>query len=127
MPQTSFGPHLTIDAYEVGTNKLGDKNLIYEFLSSLPSKIRMTKIMEPNIISYDGGKKPEDWGISGFVIIAESHISIHTFPAKKYLSIDIFSCKEFDIEEAINTVKNVFSINKIETNFLWHGKEFPKT
>jgi len=36
-------------------------------------------------------KDPGGW--SGFVIIAESHISIHTFPARRFVSIDVYTCK----------------------------------
>jgi S-adenosylmethionine decarboxylase len=31
-------------------------------------------------------------GITGFILLAESHISIHTWPEKKYVAVDIFSC-----------------------------------
>lgn len=33
-------------------------------------------------------------GISGVVIIAESHISIHTWPEQRYAAVDIFSCSD---------------------------------
>ena len=48
-----------------------------------------SKIMPPYVFRYHG-EVPEDWGVSGVVLIAESHISIHTFPDKGYLSLDIF-------------------------------------
>jgi S-adenosylmethionine/arginine decarboxylase-like enzyme len=37
-------------------------------------------------------------GITGFVALAESNITLHTYPEKGYIVLDIFSCKEFDIE-----------------------------
>jgi S-adenosylmethionine decarboxylase len=85
----------------------------------------MTKIMPPYVFRYEA-KKPEDWGISGFVLIAESHISIHTFPDKNYLSLDIFSCKEFDADHAISYVNNLFVVQRSETKLLDRGVEFPK-
>ena len=42
------------------------------------------------------------FGISGFVMIAESHISVHTFPDQDYVFIDIFSCRPFDTDAAID-------------------------
>jgi S-adenosylmethionine decarboxylase len=86
----------------------------------------MTKIMPPYVFRYDGADKPEDWGISGFVLIAESHISIHTFPDKGYLSLDIFSCKNFDAARAIAYVEKMFAVAKSETKVLDRGLEFPK-
>ena len=52
------------------------------------------------------GPNPNDNGISGFVIIAESHISVHTFPGRDYVNIDIFSCKSFDHEQALADVRS---------------------
>ena len=59
----------------------------------------MTKVTEPAVHTYHG-PQPQDWGVSGFVIIAESHISVHTFPDRGHVNVDIFSCKEFDAERA---------------------------
>ncbi|MFN3406957.1 MAG: S-adenosylmethionine decarboxylase [Caldimicrobium sp.] len=84
-----FGQHLIIDGYGANSEKLMDLDFIYNFLNKYPEDIQMTKIMPPYVFKYHA-PNPEDWGISGFVIIAESHISIHTFPEKQYLSIETF-------------------------------------
>jgi S-adenosylmethionine decarboxylase len=114
-----------VDGYGSDRAKLTDINYIYDFLSNYPLEIEMTKIMPPYVFRYSG-VRPEDWGISGFVLIAESHISIHTFPEKRYLSLDIFSCKEFNGQKAIEDVKRLFSLEKIEIRNLERGLEFPK-
>lgn len=123
--ELGFGQHLMVDGYGSDRDKLTDINYIYDFLSNYPAEIEMTKIMPPYVFRYSG-VRPEDWGISGFVLIAESHISIHTFPEKRYLSLDIFSCKEFDGQKAIEDVKRLFSLEKIEIRNLERGLEFPK-
>lgn len=120
-----FGQHLMMDGYGCDREKLMDLNGIYDFLSRYPDEIHMTKIMPPYVFKYSG-KVPEDWGISGFVLIAESHISIHTFPEKLYLSLDIFSCKHFDTDAAIEHIKKIFDIKKVEIKLLDRGHEFPK-
>ena len=120
-----FGPHLTLDGYGCSREKLENLELIYSILEDFPSSIGMTKIMPPYVFKYDG-LKPEDWGVSGFVLIAESHISIHTFPCKNYLSLDIFSCKLFNIDSAIDYITSTFEIQKYDKNVLERGLEFPK-
>ena len=120
-----FGPHLMLDGYGCDKKKLQDLNLIYRILDELPSRIGMTKIMPPYVFKYSG-LRPEDWGLSGFVLIAESHISIHTFPEKNFVSVDIFSCKAFDLEFAANSLKESFGMEKVECNVLDRGTEFPK-
>ena len=120
-----FGMHLLFDGYGCDRRLLEDLSHIYTFLSEYPSQINMTKIMPPYVFRYDA-KNHEDWGISGFVLIAESHISIHTFPEKNYLSLDIFSCKEFDAEQAITHVSGLFAAEKTEVKLLDRGLEFPR-
>ncbi len=120
-----FGPHLMLDGYGCDKKKLQDLNLIYRILDELPNRIGMTKIMPPYVFKYSG-LKPEDWGLSGFVLIAESHISIHTFPEKNFVSVDIFSCKTFDLEFAGEYFKQAFGMEKVECNVLDRGTEFPK-
>jgi len=121
-----FGPHLMVDGYKGNYSKLASVETITNFLDTLPEKIGMTKIMPPYVFKYDGGDKPEDWGVSGFVIIAESHISIHTFPEKGYFSIDIFSCKDFNMDEALDFIKNYFETEDLEIRTTQRGTEFPR-
>jgi len=122
---SGFGPHLMLDGYGCDRAKLEDLNLIYRILEELPNRIGMTRIMPPYVFKYSG-VRAEDWGISGFVLIAESHISIHTFPEKNFVSVDIFSCKEFDSEAASEYLKAAFEMEKVESNMLDRGTEFPK-
>jgi len=121
-----FGQHLILDGYGCNRDKLMDLDYIYNFLSEYPAQINMTKIMPPYVFKYYA-PVPEDWGISGFVIIAESHISIHTFPEKLYLSVDIFSCKPFDVDKAIEDITRMFEIRKSEIRLLDRGHEFPRS
>ena len=64
--------------------------------------------------------------MSGIVLIAESHISIHTFPEKNYASVDIFSCKDFDVESTADIIASKFEAKTYEKNFLMRGRHFPK-
>jgi len=120
-----FGPHLMLDGYGCEQGKLEDLEHIYRILEEFPGQIGMTKIMPPYVFRYTG-VRPENWGVSGFVLIAESHISIHTFPEKQYLSLDILSCKLFDVARAVEYARREFGIAKIERNLLDRGTEFPK-
>ena len=65
-------------------------------------------------------------GVSGFVMIAESHISIHTFPDQDYVFMDIFSCKEFEAEKAIKQLIGAFEATKYSKNIVKRGLDFPR-
>ena len=47
-------------------------------------------------------------------MIAESHISIHTFPELNYISFDCYSCKWFDTELVVEMFKKRFEVTKLD-------------
>lgn len=122
-----FGLHLTLDAYGAPEEKLSDIGLIRKTLLELPSLLKFTRISEPFIIWYDGGRKPEDEGITSMVMIAESHISIHTFPHKGFFTADIYSCSNFDHQVPLRYFKKTFGLKEMETNLVKRGLKFPRT
>lgn len=125
-PYNAFGMHLTVDAYDGDRETLADKSGIRKFLVNLVQKIGMTQILPPLVVYYGSPKAPEDAGISGFVLIAESHISIHTFPIKQFASLDVFSCKEFDHNMALSSFRRQFGFLRYDIKVSDRGLEFPK-
>ncbi|MGE5708417.1 MAG: adenosylmethionine decarboxylase [Bacteroidota bacterium] len=121
-----FGPHLMLDGYGCDREQLEDLTLVSSILDEYPAAIGMTKIMPPYVFRYSG-EVPEDWGVSGIVLIAESHIAIHTFPEKGYFSLDIFSCSDFDPEHAVQYIVEKFKATHYEKNVLQRGREFPRS
>ena len=123
---TGFGPHLMLDGYGCDKKKLTGSQ------SDLPDPDEL-----PNPHRYDEDhaavRVQVQWreagrlGPSGFVLIAESHISIHTFPEKNFVSVDIFSCKGFDAEFAEVYFRDAFEMVKAESRVLDRGTEFPKS
>lgn len=112
--------HLIFDGFGANREILQSEDAIYRILDDYPSRIGMTKVAPPQVFRYVGSK-PEDWGVSGFVVIAESHISIHTFPERRYANIDIFSCKDFDPELAISELREIFGFTDVRTHLLMRG------
>ena len=88
-----FGEHITIDGYGGDYEILNNQEIVSFVLSDLPEKLGMKTLSSPMVVSApdNGIKDPGGW--SGFVIIAESHISMHTFPKRRFLSADVYSCK----------------------------------
>lgn len=115
--------HLVVDGYGAHPEKLRDTELVYRFLDECPDAIGMTKIVPPQVYTYHG-RTPEDWGVSGFVIIAESHISVHTFPDRRYINIDIFSCKDFDEQSSLDIVKRTFELREVKVWTLDRGIDY---
>ncbi len=109
--------HLSIDGYGSNPDILQNEEFIYQLLDQYPAEIGMTKIATPYVLRYEGAK-PEEWGVSGFVLIAESPISIHTFVKRCYVNLDIFSCKSFDADRAIRDLSDKLQLIKVKTHLL---------
>jgi S-adenosylmethionine decarboxylase len=115
--------HLTIDGFGGNQEKLASQELVRNLLDRLPESIGMTKITVPHVQKY-AGDKPEDWGVSGFVMIAESHLSIHTFPERGIVWADLFSCKGFDTEGAVSFLTDAFDLAGAQTRRIPRGLEY---
>jgi S-adenosylmethionine decarboxylase len=124
--ETMFGPHLILEAYGCPKSNLADLNRVSEVLDAYPAQLNMTKIMPPYVFTYKGTVE-DDWGVSGIVLIAESHISIHTFPDKQFVTLDIFSCREFDVDKAVAYFCDIFQPESYDKQLLMRGREFPKS
>lgn len=124
--QIPFGLHLTIDAYGCDPNTLNDQNLVYNILDTLPEKIGMRKLMKPYVLFAEANNKRDPGGWSGFVMIQESHISLHTFVKRRFITADVYSCKKFDVKVAIKYFKEVFRTKDIEYSVEKRGKRYPK-
>jgi len=122
-----LGPHLTLDLYHCNKQKIGNVEFIRQLLMEMPEFIGMHRISEPQVTEYDGREGSFDrGGISAFVLLAESHISVHTWPFDEFASVDIFSCKDFDLKKAQFFLMEKLEAKKAEKNFIIRGKQFVK-
>jgi S-adenosylmethionine decarboxylase len=120
-----FGEHVTIDGYGGSEEKLNNKELVLECLNELPQKLEMNKLSEPVVFFAPGNDKKDPGGWSGFVVIEESHVSIHTFPAKGFVSADVYTCKNgMDIGLILDFFKSKFDLKEIESNFIKRGLKY---
>jgi S-adenosylmethionine decarboxylase len=119
-----YGPHLMLDLNDCNSAILDDLEACFRLLNELPEKIGMTKITQPYVFRYSG-LIPEDEGITGVTIIAESHISLHTYPKKNFVFVDIFSCKPFDVEKARDHVIQFFQSKSPSFHTQERGAAFP--
>jgi len=117
-----YGLHLMIDAYGAKPAKLDDIGLLFETLNTLPSLIGMNKIGFPHIAKFT---EEDIAGISGIIMIVESHIAIHTYSKKDFLSLDVYSCKHFDHKKVVDLIKRVYGPEEMEVNLIERGKKFP--
>lgn len=120
-----FGEHLMIDGYGGDFTKLNDRERILTCLRGLPEQLGMRLLAKPVVYEAQDNGKKDPGGWSGFVVIAESHISIHTFPARGFVSIDIYTCKNgLDTRFTQKFFTEQFGLKAVETNFVERGKRY---
>ena len=60
-------------------------------------------------------------GLSGVAVLAESHISVHTWPENDYAAFDIFMCGDTEPEQAVEVIKNAFAPKRVDVRELLRG------
>ena len=77
--------HLLLELYKCEKEKLNDESFLR---CSLNKASKLAKATVLNLIS----NKFEPQGVTAIALLAESHISIHTWPESNYSAVDIFTC-----------------------------------
>jgi S-adenosylmethionine decarboxylase len=122
-----FGEHITIDGYGGNHDLLDNGEYVRGCFTELLDVLGMHPLTEPEVISAPDNQIKDPGGWSGFVIIAESHIAIHTFPKRRFISADVYTCQNgLDTELVTNYFKDKFELEEVETNFVIRGKKYPE-
>jgi S-adenosylmethionine decarboxylase len=91
-----IGQHLLADLYEVACNRLVDGGLLADCLDEAARRGGMKPIGAPVLHRFEGG------GLTGYLLLSESHIAFHTYPEHRYIALDIFSCGRGDSKAALS-------------------------
>ncbi|HVO87907.1 MAG TPA: adenosylmethionine decarboxylase [Casimicrobiaceae bacterium] len=81
----SIGTQVVLDLYECATEHLNDIEWVERTMLNAARAAHAT-IVESVFHKF------APWGISGTVIIAESHLAIHIWPEHRYAAVDVFTC-----------------------------------
>lgn len=124
LPKHAYGLLLTFDGYGADKKRCTDTGRLYTFLSNLPATFGMRPLGFPHIVTVD---EPGIRGISAFTFIIESHISIHTYSERGFVTVDVYSCKAFDTDHATAILQSYFSTDSHTTKVLVRGTQFGMT
>lgn len=121
MKSTRYGLHLMLDGYGAPEARLSEIATLYRFLSDLPALIGMRRVGVPQVLEVT---EEGIAGLSGFVFIMESHISVHTYAEQGFITLDVYSCREFDANKVVAYVSSLFGIEDVETTVVERGLRF---
>jgi len=100
--------HLILDGIATNLGLITQVAELKNWLRQAVESIGMTVIDGPRVVDFPG----QPPGLSGMVMLAESSITVHTFPETNAVMIDIFSCKEFEVDDAIAMVRDTFRLTR---------------
>ena len=110
-----IGRHLTIDMYGCVFERLDNIDSIKEALSSAIKEGNMT------LLSFTCHKF-EPQGLTVLALLAEGHMTVHTYPAMSYTAIDVFTCGEESLpDQAVKSLKHCFKPEKTKTTNIKRG------
>jgi S-adenosylmethionine decarboxylase len=122
-----FGVHLMFDGYNADPGLIGNREHLTKLLSEIPSKMNMHTICEPVVVEVGELNEKDPGGISGFVMIAESHISYHTFPKRGFVSADVYTCQnDLDIERFTTLLAEAFGTTDCDIHVQERGLRYPQ-
>jgi S-adenosylmethionine/arginine decarboxylase-like enzyme len=116
------GRHITLDA-SVRDPSVFTHDHLRAFFVALCAKLGMEIIHGPVFkdVSLDpaklasvksGGAFQDEGGTTGMVVISTSHISIHTWELRRFFQLDVFSCKDFDGEAALQFIYESLGVSR---------------
>jgi len=114
-PHTSVGRHHLVELLGCDPDRLRWADDLREVL------LRAAERASATVVGFTFHQfRPE--GASGVLLIAESHISLHTWPEHAYMAMDVFTCgEEMDAEVAIEVVKEGVDADDVRVRTLDRG------
>jgi S-adenosylmethionine decarboxylase len=111
----ALGRHLLVEFYNCNSKIINDESLVEQYMNEAALKAQAT-IVKSTFHTF----APQ--GISGVVVIAESHLAIHTWPENGYVAVDLFTCGEsVNPWVAFEYLKDKFEATKHETQEMIRG------
>jgi S-adenosylmethionine decarboxylase len=104
-----LGRHILAEFYNCDKEILNNHALIEQYMNEAAKEAKATIVK--SVFHFFN-----PWGVSGVVVIQESHLTIHTWPEYGYAAVDLFTCgEEVDPWIAFDYLKEKLKAEKTET------------
>ena len=115
-----LGNHLLVELYECDSEKLNDLGKL-EMVLEEAVRISGATALKTSFHQF----APQ--GVSGVIIIAESHFTIHTWPEYGYAALDIFTCgQSVDSQKALDYIEKELNVKTVSVTEMRRGNiRFP--
>ncbi len=110
---TFAGTHLIVDLWDA--RRLDDPDHIEAEL------VRAARKAGATVLSTDFHHFQPNGGVSGVVVLAESHISIHTWPERSFAAVDVFMCGECRPIDTVEVLREAFRPGRVGLHEIRRG------
>ena len=107
--RTRLGRHILVDFFGVDAKKLQDRKKLMAVLRSALKKGGFNIIKEAGGHKFKGGGE----GVTGFILLAQSHAAFHSYPEYGYMALDIYSCGDHDPKPIVRCIEKHLQPKKI--------------
>ncbi len=111
----SVGVHLLLDIWGCAEKSLMDEEGVQKVLLDAMKAASVT-LLHWHIHRFS------PHGVTGFALLKESHISIHTWPELGYAAVDIFSCGKIDPSPVVEVFRNFLQPERMHIRRIIRGK-----
>lgn len=112
-PDSCRGRHLICELY--GATQLDDIDHVTDVLCRAARRCGAT-VLDTRLHPFD-----ENMGVTGVVLLAESHITIHTWPEHDYAAVDLFMCGECDPNDGVPVLEDGFQPDTVQQAMVERG------
>lgn len=114
----SLGNHLIIECHGCDSELLKDCSKLENLLKKSALQTNAT-VLHSYFHKFDQGE-----GVTGIIALAESHISVHTWPEHGYMAIDIFMCGDCDPKISADYIFENIEMHEMQTSEIVRGVDY---
>ena len=115
LPHAAQGVHLIADLHEVRSSALSDATALEALLREAAAAAGA------QVVFGHFHRFGAEGGITGVLLLAESHISIHTWPEHAYAAVDIFMCGQAVPERALDLIERSLGAGRVVRRDILRG------
>jgi len=112
MPRVNY-THVTLECIDCLPVALNDTNVVRNTLRLAAATCHLN-ILKEDLYAF----QPQ--GITGYLLLSESHISIHTWPEEQFALIDVMSCAQLNVEALLQCIRETLRPSRMSTSCQFH-------
>jgi S-adenosylmethionine decarboxylase len=80
------------DLFGIAAERLADREELCALLREAAARSGLHPVSEPAVVSFKAVRPEGQAGVTGFLVLAESHIAFHSYPELRFMAVDVFTC-----------------------------------